>query len=279
MKNSRYVGVDEGGQLSSSLTIIYTIDATKMLLKLLHNLSLHTHHVIKKGWTKKADEDFSLCLLRWRKKPSPDISTLRVWNSVTPPVSPKLGEHEPLSSTNHGTLSAISSGLLVDTNLDTSAPNTYQAPPAPLPYDLGLASSQTLARAVDSCGSKNDHIQLANSQTTGETNDTLKTSDCKNKTDCEQNSRRITEDEVSKPIISPTEEDVCPICLEDYDVQNPRVMTNVNTISICLVFLNGWREVIPVRSVIKIYYFNLYLQVQFHLFLCSIGILHLYLCL
>ncbi|CAL9088998.1 unnamed protein product [Musa acuminata var. zebrina] len=159
-------------------------------------------------------------------------------------LSPKLGEHEPLSSTNHGTLSAISSGLLVDTNLDTSPPNTYQAPPAPLPYDLGLASSQTLARAVDSCGSKNDHIQLANSQTTGETNDTLKTSDFKNKTDCEQNSRRITEDEVSKPIISPTEEDVCPICLEgtlyivyscltnlmnsfltDYDVQNPRVMT------------------------------------------------------
>ncbi|URE33781.1 Zinc finger, C3HC4 type (RING finger) [Musa troglodytarum] len=79
--------------------------------------------------------------------------------------------------------------------------------------------------AVDRCGSKNDHIQPANSQTTGETHDTLKTSDCKNKTDCEQNSRRITEDDVRKPIISPTEEDVCPICLEDYDVQNPRVMT------------------------------------------------------
>ncbi|THU47886.1 hypothetical protein C4D60_Mb09t20380 [Musa balbisiana] len=136
-----------------------------------------------------------------------------------------LEEHEPLSSTNHGTLSAISSGLLVNTNPDTSPPNTYQAPPAPLPYDLGLTSSQALARAVDSCGSKNDHIQLANSQTTGETNDTIKTSDCKNKTDCEQNSLWITEDEVSKPIISPTEEDVCPICLEDYDVQNPRVVT------------------------------------------------------
>lgn len=125
-----------------------------------------------------------------------------------------MEEHEPLSSTNHGTLSVISSGLLVNTNPDTSPPNTYQAPPAPLPYDLGLTSSQALARAVDSCGSKNDHIQLANSQTTGETNDTIKTSDCKNKTDCEQNSLWITEDEVSKPIISPTEEDVCPICLE-----------------------------------------------------------------
>ncbi|WOL13290.1 putative E3 ubiquitin-protein ligase RHB1A [Canna indica] len=137
-----------------------------------------------------------------------------------------LEEHEPLSSTSHGTLSAISSGLLIDTNLDTSTPDTYRAPPVPLPYDVGLANSQTVPRGVESCDTKTDHIHLANSQTTEETTGRFETSDCKNKTESEHNSSKITEDDVSKPIISHTdEEDVCPICLEEYDSDNPLIMT------------------------------------------------------
>ncbi|WOL18239.1 putative E3 ubiquitin-protein ligase RHB1A [Canna indica] len=136
-----------------------------------------------------------------------------------------LEEHEPLSSNNHGTLSAVSSGLLVDTNLDTSTPDTYQAPPAPLPYDVGFASSQTLPIDVESGGTKSDQLQLANSHTIEDTNDNFETSDCKNKTDCEHNSPKITEDDVNKPISTPDEEDVCPICLEEYDSENPRIVT------------------------------------------------------
>ncbi|THU60249.1 hypothetical protein C4D60_Mb07t10650 [Musa balbisiana] len=118
-----------------------------------------------------------------------------------------LEEHEPLSSASHGALSAVSSGLLVDTNLDTSTPDTYQAPPAPLPYDVGLASTQTLRRDVDCCATKTDPIQLDNSGTTGETNDRFETSDCKNKAQSEHNSPKTTEDEIN------------------YDTENPRIMT------------------------------------------------------
>ena len=49
MKNLIFIGVDEGGQLSSSLVVIHMVDAAKTLLKSLHDLSLHAHHVIKKG--------------------------------------------------------------------------------------------------------------------------------------------------------------------------------------------------------------------------------------
>jgi hypothetical protein len=48
-----------------------------------------------------------------------------------------LEEREPLSSAFDGP-SPASSIVAVDTNLDTSTPDTYQAPPAPLPYDVGL---------------------------------------------------------------------------------------------------------------------------------------------
>jgi hypothetical protein len=46
-------------------------------------------------------------------------------------------EHEPLSSAFEGS-SPASAVVAVDTNLDTSTPDTYRAPPAPLPYDVGL---------------------------------------------------------------------------------------------------------------------------------------------
>lgn len=117
-------------------------------------------------------------------------------------------EREPLSSNSHVTVSAISSGLLVDTNLDTSTPDTYRSPPTPLPFDVGLASSQVVPQDIGSQGTKAD-------QTIEETNDKFETSDCKSKTHSEHNSPKVIEDEVSKPIISTTdEEDVCPICLE-----------------------------------------------------------------
>ncbi|KAG6474483.1 hypothetical protein ZIOFF_068420 [Zingiber officinale] len=133
-----------------------------------------------------------------------------------------LEEHEPLSSTNHETLPAISSGLLVDTNLDTSTPDTYQAPPAPLPYNVSLESQSTLPGDVEICGNKTDQTPVVNSQTTGQNDDYFETSDCKKKTDSDQNSPK---NKIGNPTTIPDEEDVCPICLEDYDVENPRIMT------------------------------------------------------
>ncbi|XP_074557174.1 putative E3 ubiquitin-protein ligase RHB1A [Curcuma longa] len=128
-------------------------------------------------------------------------------------------EREPLSSNSHVTVSAISSGLLVDTNLDTSTPDTYRSPPAPLPFDVGLTSSQVVFQDIGSHGTKTD-------QTIEETNDNFEILNCKSKIDSDHNSPKVTEDEVSKPIISTAdEEDVCPICLEEYDSGNPRIRT------------------------------------------------------
>nr|CAB3499915.1 unnamed protein product [Digitaria exilis] len=104
-----------------------------------------------------------------------------------------LEEHEPLSSAFDGS-SPASAIVAVDTNLDTSTPDTYRAPPAPLPYDVVLA-------VPDNPG--------------------LEKSDIKSKTDDQQKSINDQEplkmDESCKkgvPEDEPDEEDVCPICLE-----------------------------------------------------------------
>ncbi|XP_074573025.1 putative E3 ubiquitin-protein ligase RHB1A isoform X2 [Curcuma longa] len=135
-----------------------------------------------------------------------------------------LEEHEPLSATSHGAFPAVPSRVLND-NLDTSTLDTYQAPPAPLPYNVGTESSPTLPGDVANCNNKADQTHIMIAQTTGANNDHFETPDCKNKTNSEQNSPKSSEDEVSSPLTTPDEEDVCPICLEDYDTENPRIVT------------------------------------------------------
>ncbi|XP_034702567.1 probable E3 ubiquitin-protein ligase RHB1A isoform X2 [Vitis riparia] len=77
-------------------------------------------------------------------------------------------EHEPLSS-HHGAASTLSTGLLVDTNLGTSPPDTYRPPPAPIPYDVDLGHPQTPPAAEESCVNKNDTaVQTTNSGSLGE---------------------------------------------------------------------------------------------------------------
>ncbi|KAL6912327.1 hypothetical protein ACP4OV_001132 [Aristida adscensionis] len=106
------------------------------------------------------------------------------------------GEHEPLSSAFEGPSPTVA----VDTNLDTSIPDTYRAPLAPLPYNVGLTVTE------------NPDIEKAN---------------IKSKTD-EQQSLKVEEFESCEKGASEEkfdEEDVCPICLEEYDEENPRSIT------------------------------------------------------
>lgn len=43
--------------------------------------------------------------------------------------------------------SPASAIVAVDTNLDTSTPDTYRAPPAPLPYDVSLPVTENPGKA------------------------------------------------------------------------------------------------------------------------------------
>ncbi|KAJ3672191.1 hypothetical protein LUZ60_006912 [Juncus effusus] len=104
---------------------------------------------------------------------------------------PSIEEHDLLSSTNEGSPAG-------GTNLDASTPDTFRAPPAPLPYEgSGLTVQQVLASNDD-----NDSGQ-----------DLEKEPDGKGKMK-ELESLQVTE-----------EEDDCPICLEEYDKENPRYFT------------------------------------------------------
>jgi hypothetical protein len=57
-----------------------------------------------------------------------------------------------LSLTNDGS-SLSSNAVIVDTNLDGSTPDTFRAPPAPLPYDGGgLTVQEVLSRNLNNPG-------------------------------------------------------------------------------------------------------------------------------
>lgn len=115
-------------------------------------------------------------------------------------------------------------GLLVNTN-----PDTYRAPPAPLPYDVDLRRPRASSGILDNSSNKLGTVEAADSQSVGEalTDGGLKSSvtcedlevlDCKNQIDGQQGSPKV--DEVEPPklcesiVLVMNEEDVCPTCLE-----------------------------------------------------------------
>ncbi|WJX53977.1 RING-type E3 ubiquitin transferase [Trifolium repens] len=148
-------------------------------------------------------------------------------------------EHVPLSS-HQGAPSAFSGRLLVDTNLDTSSPDTYRPPPAPLPFNVTSGATQTAPVTQEiSCDKNNTSSISTNSNSvqepSGDNHGTSpkpeepKESECKGQTDLELDSAKDSEIELSKlgePINLEEEEDTCPICLEEYDEENPKLTTN-----------------------------------------------------
>ncbi|KAG2725303.1 hypothetical protein I3843_01G059500 [Carya illinoinensis] len=133
---------------------------------------------------------------------------------------PSLEEHESLTS-HDGTASTLLGGFLVDLGLDASTPDTYQPPPAPLPYDLILGCS----RSTDS-DSVGETI-IGSSFGTLTTCEELEESDCK----AQANSLDFSPRKVEVPNLNELnisvaeEEDECPICLEEYDSENPNTIT------------------------------------------------------
>ncbi|KAF7828251.1 putative E3 ubiquitin-protein ligase RHB1A isoform X1 [Senna tora] len=163
-------------------------------------------------------------------------------------------EHVPLSS-HQGSASAFPGGLLVDTNLDTSSPDTYRPPPAPIPYSVTLVVTPPSAHEIsDDKANASLHSSNPNSVQETVTSDNrgtsakleqLKESECKDQGDLELDSAKDSEIELKKlaePIGLAEEEDVCPICLEgdvvtrllmdlllfiltEYDAENPKLST------------------------------------------------------
>ncbi|KAF8027633.1 hypothetical protein BT93_E0520 [Corymbia citriodora subsp. variegata] len=141
----------------------------------------------------------------------------------------------PLSS-HHNSAPTISSGLVVDTNLETSSIDTYTPPPAPLPYDVALGHPQTPLRPQESTGRKTDaSIETTDSAPAenvgGNVLDKptkcgdLKLSDGKGQDYVleTENEPEIKLSESINPVNSSAEE--CPTCLEEYDANNPKIVT------------------------------------------------------
>ncbi|PNY12759.1 E3 ubiquitin-protein ligase at3g02290-like protein [Trifolium pratense] len=130
-------------------------------------------------------------------------------------------EHVPLSS-HQGAPSAFSGRLLVDTNLDTSSPDTYRPPPAPLPFNVTPGATQTAPVAQEiSCEKNNTSSLSTNSNSvqepsgdnhgTSPKSEEPKESECKGQTDLELDSAKDSEIELSKL---------------EYDAENPKLTIN-----------------------------------------------------
>ncbi|KAL3499320.1 hypothetical protein ACH5RR_038413 [Cinchona calisaya] len=148
-------------------------------------------------------------------------------------------EHRPLSSS-RSTVSALSTGLLVDTNLDTSIPETYRAPPAPVPYETYVGRPQSPLANQESHGDKNETVQLAEKSVeetnSGTTQETVKIVESDGNVNAELTAANEVDDDLEKsgelkkpgePTLKSLleEEDVCPTCLEEYDAENPKIIT------------------------------------------------------
>ncbi|CAN1189775.1 hypothetical protein LINPERPRIM_LOCUS24680 [Linum perenne] len=119
-------------------------------------------------------------------------------------------ERVPLSAHHHVAASTFSTGLLVDTNLDTSVPDAYRPPPTPMPFDVVIGRPQTppsgSVQEIANAGAQDVPVKCEDVK------------EPKTKSDLELDPVEELEVEISKPVgpfIPPTEEeDCCPTCLE-----------------------------------------------------------------
>ncbi|KAL1091451.1 hypothetical protein V6Z11_D07G157900 [Gossypium hirsutum] len=130
---------------------------------------------------------------------------------------PALEENESVTP-HDGSASAMAARFLV--NLDLEVPDTFRPPPAPLPYDVVLGCPQS----TDS-ESFRETLSRGSFETLPTCED-LEESDCKTQSGLLLSPRKS---EVSKLTESKEstaeEEDACPICLEEYGTENPKLIT------------------------------------------------------
>uniref|UniRef100_A0A7N0VJA6 RING-type E3 ubiquitin transferase n=1 Tax=Kalanchoe fedtschenkoi TaxID=63787 RepID=A0A7N0VJA6_KALFE len=144
-------------------------------------------------------------------------------------------ERVPLSP-NTGVTPTMSTGLLVDTNLEISSIETYRPPPRPVPYDVDLGHPQTPPITRGTGGNKTDAIAQARGAESVESSTHSTSASTEKIEDLSKGEVKIEialseklEIELSKSVDAipfvMEEEDVCPTCLEEYDAENPKIMT------------------------------------------------------
>ncbi|KAG0447838.1 hypothetical protein HPP92_028123 [Vanilla planifolia] len=147
-----------------------------------------------------------------------------------------LEDNAPLSSS-HDTLSAASM-LRVDPNLGVMVPSDSHEPNS-LQALVDLTNTQADARGAGNYSNKNELRQTSGSLPAGHVFDGrrfedpeicrgLNESESKNASDLVSNSPKVKEElsTFDAPTTPFTEdEDVCPTCLEEYDAENPRIIT------------------------------------------------------
>ncbi|XP_031502609.1 probable E3 ubiquitin-protein ligase RHB1A [Nymphaea colorata] len=184
----------------------------------------------------------------WQRKPSFlasseglfFVETLRPNSPILPKTLPRSGvcfpalrekcpcapvEQDPFSLRRR--FSAVSTDALVDTHLEASESEIFQAPPPPslrfpntLQDDLH-PSGNTVGRHMLEDQSGRDALTVADEDLKAE----IKSLD-----QCFAESPKFSGEKNSKlnePIsVEKDEEDVCPTCLEEYDKENPKIITN-----------------------------------------------------
>ncbi|XP_055817241.1 probable E3 ubiquitin-protein ligase RHB1A [Solanum dulcamara] len=137
---------------------------------------------------------------------------------------PASEEYESLTSDDSAAI-AFTSDLQDDFNLDRSTPDTYRSPPAPIPFEVVLGHPQSRGSQFT------DETVIQHSYEITTCKD-IKLSDRKAETKSLLASLKKTGIDLVKanpPIIkSAEEEDVCPTCLEEYDSDNPRIVSKCN---------------------------------------------------
>ncbi|XP_057762031.1 probable E3 ubiquitin-protein ligase RHB1A isoform X3 [Arachis stenosperma] len=146
---------------------------------------------------------------------------------------PRVSEEDVPLSSNHGAASVFAGGLLVDTNLDTTIPDTYTPPPAPAPFNVTLGPNPTLPVAREICADKtNASAAGANHEASAKLEELKESAGLKVQTDLELRKLSMMQ-----------------------RIQNS--LQNVIIISTLHAFWNGWKEVKLVLYVIRIWFWTL----------------------
>ncbi|XP_073123418.1 probable E3 ubiquitin-protein ligase RHB1A [Henckelia pumila] len=133
-------------------------------------------------------------------------------------------EHDSLTS-HDGIATVRASALLIDLNLNMSTPDTYRAPPAPLPYDVVFGRPEPM-------DPESGEVVISAHTLEKPTCIVLKEANCLKESEILPVSPKKVDHEFFKSeslTVSMDEEkldedDICPTCLEEYDKENPKIL-------------------------------------------------------